>query len=46
MGFIGGKMPLHHGPAEGEQGLGNNLNELEVLRNAWAQASGRCSIVG
>jgi L-rhamnonate dehydratase len=21
MGFIGGKMPLHHGPAEGEEGL-------------------------
>ena len=25
MGFIGGKMPLHHGPAEGEEGLRKNL---------------------
>ena len=25
MGFIGGKLPLHHGPAEGEEGLRKNL---------------------
>jgi L-rhamnonate dehydratase len=33
MGFIGAKMPLHHGPAEGEQGLEKNLKELEVMRS-------------
>lgn len=32
MGFIGGKMPLHHGPAEGEAGMGKNLQELETMR--------------
>lgn len=32
MGFIGGKMPLHHGPAEGEEGLRRNLAELEAMR--------------
>lgn len=26
LGFIGGKMPLHHGPAEGERGLRANLD--------------------
>ena len=28
MGFIGGKMPLHHGPAEGEEGLNKDLAEI------------------
>jgi L-rhamnonate dehydratase len=32
MGFIGGKMPLHHGPAEGEEGLAKNLEELATMR--------------
>lgn len=32
MGFIGGKMPLHHGPAEGEEGFRHNLAELEAMR--------------
>jgi Enolase C-terminal domain-like len=33
LGFIGGKMPLQHGPAEGEEGLKNNLAKLEDMRN-------------
>lgn len=33
MGFIGGKMPLHHGPAEGEEGLRKNLAELQEMRS-------------
>jgi L-rhamnonate dehydratase len=32
MGFIGGKMPLHHGPAEGEGGLEKTLEELQAMR--------------
>ena len=32
MGFIGGKMPLHHGPAEGEEGLHKNIAELADMR--------------
>jgi L-rhamnonate dehydratase len=32
MGFLGGKMPLHHGPAEGEEGLRQNLAELQTMR--------------
>ncbi len=32
MGFIGGKMPLHHGPAEGDEGLAKNLAQLEDMR--------------
>jgi L-rhamnonate dehydratase len=32
LGFIGGKMPLHHGPAEGEEGLRKNLEELATMR--------------
>lgn len=32
MGFIGGKLPLHHGPAEGEAGLAANLAALEEMR--------------
>ena len=32
MGFIGGKLPLHHGPAEGEEGLRKNLALLADMR--------------
>ena len=32
MGFIGGKMPLHHGPAEGEEGMQSNLRQLSTMR--------------
>jgi L-rhamnonate dehydratase len=32
LGFIGGKMPLHHGPAEGEVGLARNLAQLADMR--------------
>ena len=32
MGFIGGKMPLHHGPAEREDGLNANLGLLADMR--------------
>jgi len=32
LGFIGGKMPLHHGPAEGEEGLKKNLTLLADMR--------------
>jgi L-rhamnonate dehydratase len=32
LGFVGGKMPLHHGPAEGEEGLNANLAELAEMR--------------
>lgn len=33
MGFIGGKMPLQHGPAEGEEGMRKNIAKLEDMRN-------------
>lgn len=33
LGFIGGKLPLQHGPAEGEEGLKKNLAKLEEMRN-------------
>ena len=33
MGFIGGKLPLHHGPAEGDQGLKQNLAQLGEMRS-------------
>jgi L-rhamnonate dehydratase len=33
MGFIGGKLPLHHGPAEGEDGLRRNLEALGEMRS-------------
>ncbi len=33
MGFIGGKMPLQHGPAEGAEGMKKNLDKLELMRN-------------
>jgi L-rhamnonate dehydratase len=32
LGFIGGKLPLHHGPAEGEEGLRRNLEALAEMR--------------
>jgi L-rhamnonate dehydratase len=32
MGFIGGKLPLHHGPAEREEGMAKNLALLEDMR--------------
>jgi L-rhamnonate dehydratase len=32
LGFIGGKMPLHHGPAEGEEGLHKNLEMIRDMR--------------
>ena len=32
LGFIGGKLPLHHGPAEGEEGLRRNLAALGEMR--------------
>lgn len=32
MGFIGGKLPLQHGPAEGEEGLRQNLERLATMR--------------
>ncbi len=33
LGFLGGKMPLQHGPAEGEAGLLANLEKLSEMRN-------------
>jgi L-rhamnonate dehydratase len=32
MGFIGGKLPLHYGPGEGEDGFRQNLAELDRMR--------------
>jgi L-rhamnonate dehydratase len=32
LGFIGGKMPLQHGPAEGEAGLAANLAQFAEMR--------------
>lgn len=32
LGFIGGKMPLRHGPAEGEEGLAKTLAQLADMR--------------
>jgi L-rhamnonate dehydratase len=32
LGFIGGKMPLQHGPAEGEEGFAKNLKKLADMR--------------
>jgi len=32
MGFIGGKMPLHHVPAEGAEGFRKNIEELATMR--------------
>jgi L-rhamnonate dehydratase len=33
MGFIGGKLPLHHGPAEGKEGFARNIAELAEMRS-------------
>ncbi|RDK03483.1 L-rhamnonate dehydratase [Paraburkholderia lacunae] len=33
MGFIGGKLPLQHGPAEGDAGLEQNLARLADMRS-------------
>lgn len=33
LGFIGGKLPLHHGPAEGEEGLHKNIELLAAMRS-------------
>jgi len=33
MGFIGGKLPLHYGPSEGEEGLSKNLELLAEMRS-------------
>jgi L-rhamnonate dehydratase len=33
LGFIGGKMPLHHGPAEGDEGLARNIAMIEEMRD-------------
>jgi L-rhamnonate dehydratase len=32
LGFIGGKLPLHHGPAEGSEGFEKNIAMLEDMR--------------
>ena len=32
LGFIGGKLPLHHGPAEGDEGFAKNIAMLEDMR--------------
>jgi len=32
LGFIGGKMPLHYGPADGEEGLNKNIALLADMR--------------
>lgn len=32
LGFIGGKMPLHHGPADGPDGMRTNLETLADMR--------------
>lgn len=32
MGFVGGKLPLHHGPGEGDEGLARNLAEVAEMR--------------
>jgi L-rhamnonate dehydratase len=33
MGFVGGKLPLRHGPAEGDEGLRRNLEQLCDMRS-------------
>ena len=33
LGFIGGKLPLHHGPAEGIEGLHRNIADLAEMRS-------------
>ena len=32
MGFIGGKMPLHYSPSQGDDGFARNLEELAIMR--------------
>jgi L-rhamnonate dehydratase len=32
MGFVGGKLPLRHGPAEGEEGLRANVEAMTAMR--------------
>jgi L-rhamnonate dehydratase len=32
LGFVGGKMPLRHGPAEGDEGMKKNLSQLADMR--------------
>lgn len=34
MGFIGGKMPLHHGPVEGAEGFHKNIEMIADMRAA------------
>jgi L-rhamnonate dehydratase len=34
LGFVGGKLPLVHGPAEGEEGLRRNIERAEAARAA------------
>lgn len=33
MGFVGGKMPLHHAPAEGEECMKKNIAQLAEMRS-------------
>jgi L-rhamnonate dehydratase len=33
MGFVGGKLPLQHGPAEGAAGFRDNLEKLALMRS-------------
>jgi L-rhamnonate dehydratase len=33
LGFLGGKMPLHHGPAEGDEGMKKNIALLADMRS-------------
>jgi L-rhamnonate dehydratase len=33
LGFVGGKMPLHHGPAEGDEGMKKNIAILADMRS-------------
>jgi L-rhamnonate dehydratase len=32
-GFLGGKMPIRHGPAEGDEGMNKNIANLEDMRS-------------
>ena len=32
LGFVGGKLPLRHGPAEGADGFGSNVDQLAGMR--------------
>ena len=46
MGFIGGKMPLVHGPAEGDDGLRRNLELAAEMRAASATTSSSPTTAG